>query len=157
MKVIFPGSFDPPTLGHLALVERAAQLFEHVTVVVANNPDKNYWLKGNERLELFSSLVSPFKNVEVIADGGLVATLASRIGAQAIVKGLRSEADYRTEQVMSEANAVLGAGLESIFLMSRGNLQGVSSSLVRQIHQLGGDVSSFVPKIVSDWLKSREK
>ena len=157
MKVIYPGSFDPPTMGHLAIVERAASLFEEVIVVVANNPSKRYWLSDQERVELFSTLVLPLKNVRVIADGGLVASLASRVGAAAIVKGLRSEADYRSEQVMAEANAVLGKGLESIFIMARGNLQGVSSSLVRQIHQLGGDVSSFVPEIVSDWLRRREK
>ena len=157
MKVIYPGSFDPPTLGHLAVVQRASVLFDHVTVVVANNPDKRYWLSDQERIDLFSALVFSLKNVEVVADGGLVAALATRLGAQAIVKGLRSEADFRSEQVMAEANAVLGHGLESIFMMARGNLQGVSSSLVRQIHQLGGDVSPFVPEIVSDWLKSREK
>ena len=157
MKVIYPGSFDPPTMGHLAIVERAALLFEEVIVVVANNPSKRYWLGDQERVDLFSALVLPLKNVRVMADGGLVASLASRLGAGAIVKGLRSEADFRSEQVMAEANAVLGMGLESIFIMARGNLQGVSSSLVRQIHQLGGDVSSFVPEIVSDWLKRREK
>jgi pantetheine-phosphate adenylyltransferase len=152
MHVIYPGSFDPPTFGHMAVVERAARLFDRVTIVVANNPDKSYWLSENDRLDLFRSLVSRFDNIDVVAHGGLVVELAKKLGAEAIVKGLRSESDYRLEQVMEEVNSVLGHGLETLFLMARGDLQTVSSSLVRQVYQLGGDVSHFVPELVESAL-----
>jgi pantetheine-phosphate adenylyltransferase len=94
-------------------------------------------------------------NVEVICDSGLIAEAVKKIDADAIIKGIRSETDLRSEQVMAEANATLGKGLETLFLTSKGELQGVSSSLVRQIYQLGGDVSPFVPEIVHQWLKNK--
>lgn len=156
MKVIYPGSFDPPTLGHVAIVARASSMFSEVIVVVANNPDKTYWLKDVQRLECMRASLSEFPNVRVICHGGLLVDVAKDLGVQAIVKGLRSEGDYRGEQTMAEANAILGHGLETLFLMSRGELQGLSSSLVRQVHQLGGDVSPFVPKVVFDELMNRE-
>jgi pantetheine-phosphate adenylyltransferase len=156
MKVIYPGSFDPPTLGHVAIVARASSMFSEVVVVVANNPDKSYWLKEEERLEWMKASLAKFPNVRVVSHGGLVIDIVKELGAQAIVKGLRSEGDYRGEQTMAEANAILGHGLETLFLMSRGDHQILSSSLVRQVHELGGDVRPFVPKIVSDELMNRE-
>ncbi len=156
MHVIYPGSFDPPTHGHMAVVERGSRLFDRLTIVVANNPDKKYCLGDDDRLRLLESLVLPYDNVKVVAHGGLVVELAKKIGADAILKGLRAESDYRMEQVMEEVNSVLGHGLETIFLMARGDLQGVSSSLVRQIHGLGGDISHFVPQLVEDEFKRRE-
>ena len=156
MKVIYPGSFDPPTLGHVAIVARASSMFTEVVVVVANNPDKSYWLRDEERLQLMRDSLAEFPNVQVVCYGGLLVDLAKTLGAQAIVKGLRSEGDFRGEQTMAEANAILGHGLETLFLMSRGDLQGLSSSLVRQVHRLGGDVRAFVPKVVFDELMNRE-
>ena len=156
MKVIYPGSFDPPTLGHVAIVARASSMFSEVVVVVANNPDKSYWLKDDERLKLMKACLSDFPNVQVVCHGGLLVGVAKTLGAQAIVKGLRSEGDFRGEHTMAEANAILGQGLETLFLMSRGDLQSLSSSLVRQVHQLGGDVRPFVPEVVFDELMNRE-
>lgn len=167
MTVIYPGSFDPPTLGHVAIVERAARLFDKVVVVVANNPAKSYWFSAEQRVNMFEAcleelsaqdqaLGGPKAELVVCAHPGLVVDAAKEHGARAIVKGLRSEADFRNEQTMAEANAILGHGLESIFLMSKGELQGVSSSLVRQIFQLGGDVRPFVPEVVFNELNERE-
>jgi pantetheine-phosphate adenylyltransferase len=153
MKVIYPGSFDPPTLGHVSIASRAAELFERVVVVVAHNPHKDHWFSADKRVELFQRSMADFKNVEVICREGLVAEVAVELEASAIVKGLRSEADFRIEHTMAEANAILGRQLETLFLMSKGELQGISSSLVRQIHQLGGDVSPFVPRVVFDELQ----
>jgi len=156
MHVIYPGSFDPPTSGHLAVVEKAHALFGQVTVVVSVNPDKKTWLPIEERVELFKTMTSHLEGLKVIAWGGLIAHLAGDLGAKAILKGLRSEGDFRQEQVMAQANSLIGHGLPTLFLVAEGCLQGVSSSLVRQVHQLGGDISPFVPSTIVDRLKDRE-
>lgn len=156
MHVLYPGSFDPPTSGHLAMAEKAHSLFGEVTVVVAFNPDKKAWLPVEERLDLFREMTSHLEGLKVMAWEGLIAHLANEIGANAILKGLRSEGDFRQEQVMAEANSRIGGGLPTLFLVADGCLQGVSSSLVRQVHQLGGDISPFVPATIVDRLKDRE-
>lgn len=155
MHVLYPGSFDPPTLGHRAIVERASQLFSRVTVVVSHNPSKEGWLPSEVRCELLRHMTEEMEGVEVVVDGGLVVDAAERHGVDAILKGLRSEADFNNEQVMARANAVIGKGLQTLFLMAEGDLQGVSSSLVRQIHNMGGDVSPFVPDCVYQGLLNR--
>ena len=153
MHVVYPGSFDPPTLGHTSIVDRAKGLFDQVTVLIGVNPFKKPWLSVEDRFEILNKLFEKDDNVDVICDSGLVAEAVNKLGARAIVKGIRSEKDLRSEQVMAEANSTIGHGLETLFLTSKGELQGVSSTLVRQIYQLGGDVSPFVPPIVSEWLK----
>lgn len=156
MHVLYPGSFDPPTAGHLSVVEKAHDLFGEVTVVVAVNPHKKPWISVEERVDLFKAMTTHLDGLKVIAWEGLIAHLAKEIGAKAILKGLRSEGDFRQEQVMAEANSRIGDGLPTLFLVAEGCLQGVSSSLVRQVHQLGGDISPFVPPIIVDKLKDRE-
>lgn len=155
MHVVYPGSFDPPTLGHVSIVRRAASLFDKVTVMVGVNPLKKPWLSAEARQELLRTCFADEPKVDVICESGLIATAVKDLGAHAIIKGIRSEADLRSEQVMAEANSTLGDGLETLFLMSKGELQGVSSSLVRQIDHMGGDVSPFVPECVFEWLKQK--
>jgi len=155
MHVVYPGSFDPPTLGHLSIVSRAVSLCDKVTVMVGVNPLKKPWLSAEVRVKLIQECFKDEPKVEVICESGLVADAVRKLGANAIIKGIRSETDLRSEQVMAEANSTLGHGLETLFLMSKGELQGVSSSLVRQIDQLGGDVSPFVPPCVYEWLKQK--
>jgi len=156
MHVVYPGSFDPPTLGHLSIVNRAKSLFGRVTVMIGVNPFKKSWLEVEDRYALLVEMFKNEENVDVVCESGLVAEAVKKLGADAIIKGIRSETDLRSEQVMAEANSILGKGLETLFLTSKGELQGVSSSLVRQIFQLGGDVSPFVPASVYEWLKQND-
>ena len=155
MHVLFPGSFDPPTKGHLALVERAAGLFQKVTVCISVNAGKTGWLGHADRLRLMKDICGTWKNVRVISDEGLVVDCARRCGAQAIIKGLRSPVDFEGEKMMASVNNRIGQGIETIFLMARDEHVAISSSLVRQIFQLGGDLSPFVPRRVCSFLRGK--
>ncbi|MBF0198884.1 MAG: pantetheine-phosphate adenylyltransferase [Planctomycetes bacterium] len=153
MHVVYPGSFDPLTMGHVSIVERAAQLFDQVSVLISYNPEKASWFSAEERVEQVQTVFAKDSRVKVDLWSGLLVEYAKVHKIDAIVKGVRSAADLSYEQVMAEANHQIGEGLETVVLLAPGALQGVSSSLVRQIHSLGGDVSAFVPPSVLEKLK----
>lgn len=148
MHVLFPGSFDPPTNGHLRLVERAAGLFDEVTVLVGVNPQKSGWLEQKQRVKLMEEICSKWKHVHIKAGKGLLVEDVRRFKADAILKGLRNGSDFENERMMAEANFYIGKSVETVFLIAGNAEIGVSSSLVRQIFTLGGDISSFVPAVV---------
>jgi pantetheine-phosphate adenylyltransferase len=151
MLALYPGTFDPPTLGHLSLIARASKLFKKIVVVVAVNPDKKTLLSSVERKNLLESLVENYNNVEVIEAEGLLVKTAKKIGADCILKGIRNQHDLHYEQVMAETNNKLSE-IETLFMPCEGKFQYISSSLVRQVHSLGGDISPFVPEKVCDTL-----
>ena len=155
MHALFPGSFDPPTKGHLSLIERAAGLFQKVTVCISSNAAKSPWIDAAERLRLMRDICRGWKNVTVICDSGLVVDCARRCGAGVIIKGLRSPGDFENEKMMASINNRIGKGIETVFLMARDEHVAISSSLVRQIFQLGGDLSPFVPRKVCTFLEKK--
>lgn len=154
MHVLYPGSFDPPTLGHRSLIERAAKLFSKVTVVVSVNAQKKDWIDRTHRLELLEEMCSEWKNVRVIIDEGLVVDCAKREKADVLLKGIRSSQDIEHEKMMATVNQKIGKGVETLFMFSVGEFVGISSSLVRQIHQMDGALKSFVPDNVLNYLKN---
>lgn len=147
-RVVCPGSFDPVHKGHLEIIMRAAGLFDEVVVAVSTNPAKQYRFPEEVRLEMIGESLSGISGVTVQPMGhGLLAEYCKRIGADAIIKGLRGSTDYSFETPMAAMNRHL-TGVETVFLHGEGPYQHVSSTLIKEVASLGGDVSSFVPKAV---------
>ncbi|WP_378147250.1 pantetheine-phosphate adenylyltransferase [Cnuibacter sp. UC19_7] len=155
---VVPGSFDPITLGHLDVIERAARMFDEIHVVVVHNPDKHALIPIAHRIELIEkSLVErlgaiPPNFVITSWSMGLLVDYCTDVGATAIVKGIRSQIDVSYETPMAIVNRNL-AGVETIFLLPDPAHAHVSSSLVRQVSTLGGDVSPYVSTAVAEFLK----
>jgi pantetheine-phosphate adenylyltransferase len=150
---VYPGSFDPLTLGHLDVIARGAQLFDEVTVAILVNASKQPFLSLEQRLEMTRECVEAFGNVKVDTFDGLLVDFCRHTDAQFVLRGLRSASDYEYEQPMASANRVLLPGLDVVFLMSKPELAYISSRMVREIHLLGGDVSHLVPPQTAQRLK----
>lgn len=157
MHVVYPGSFDPFTNGHLDVTRRAARLFSKVTVAVLENPNKRgqYLFSGEERVEIIREAVRDLSNVEVASFQGLLAEFVKKIGAQAIVKGLRAVSDYEYELQMAHLNRQLVPGLETLFILAATRYSFVSSTMVKEIARYGGDVSKLVPPATLKALKAK--
>src|SRR5580700_4520444 len=153
--VIYPGSFDPLTNGHLDVIQRAAKLFDKVIVAVAQNESKNPLFSLSERLELVGKCVGGMKNVETDAFDGLLVNYAEKLGAVAIVRGLRAVSDFEFEFQLALMNRKLNERIETIFMMPKDTYTFLSSRIVKEIARLGGDVSSFVPGQVREALVAR--
>ena len=152
---VYAGSFDPATLGHLDLIERAAALFQNVIVAVGVHPTKSPLFTPDERLSLLKSVVSHVPNVEVDFFDGLLIQYCMKKGASVIVRGLRVTTDFEYELQIAHANADLGPQIDTIFLPTRTKHGFVSASLVREIASHGGDVTRWAPKIVCDALAKK--
>lgn len=156
-KVIFPGTFDPITNGHRDLIERAARLFGTVVVGIAENKRKSPFFSLDERVSMTKTVLSHLGNVEVCGFGTLLMDFAKKNGATAIVRGLRVVSDFEYEFQLANMNRRLNSEIETLFLTPAEQYSYISSSLVREIAALGGDVTSFVHKTVADALKTRYK
>ncbi|MDX1739765.1 MAG: pantetheine-phosphate adenylyltransferase [Rhodothermales bacterium] len=154
---IFPGTFDPFTLGHLDVVERAARLFDDVEVAVGINELKKSLLTVEERVDLIQRCTGHLDNVSVGSFEGLVSSYAVSRGAVALVRGLRQSGDFEYETRMAFANSELADGLETVLLATSPRVAFISSTLVRDIHSWQGDVTPFVPPVVADALRSRHQ
>jgi len=153
--VVYPGSFDPLTNGHLDIVQRAAKLFDLVIVAVANNDDKNPLFGLAERREMVSEAIEPFHNVRVDTFAGLLVDYVEQSSGQAIIRGLRAVSDYEFEFQSALMNRKLNEKVETIFMMPKDSYTFLSSRLVKEIARLGGDVSAFVPGHVEKALKTK--
>jgi pantetheine-phosphate adenylyltransferase len=145
---VLPGSFDPITLGHLDVVRRAAMLFDRVVVAVLVNPSKAPLSGLEDRVAMVRDATAEMAGVDVEAFDGLLVEFAARCGARAVVRGLRSGADFDYEWPMARMNRALSPGLDTVYLAAAGEWAHVSSSLVREIHRLGGAIDAFVPPAV---------
>lgn len=152
---IYAGSFDPPTYGHLDLVERASALFPRVVVALGVHPSKQALFSTAERREMMEALCKPFANVEVDAFDGLLVDYATRIGARVIVRGLRAGTDFEYELQIAHANADMKPELDTVFLPTRTNYGFISASLVREIARHGGDVGRYAPADVCERIKAK--
>ncbi|MGV8857626.1 pantetheine-phosphate adenylyltransferase [Rhodoglobus sp.] len=154
---VVPGSFDPVTLGHLDVIERAARTFDEVHVVVVHNPGKTALLPIAQRVSLIEQAVADARlagNIRVTSwSMGLLVDYCTEVGASVIVKGIRSQVDVAYETPMAIVNRDLAA-VETIFMLPNPEHAYVSSSLVRQVAALGGDVAPYVPRSVSDFLQA---
>lgn len=142
---VYAGSFDPLTLGHMDIIRRAACVFDRVVVGLGENPAKKYLLSRQIRLELLGEACVDLKNVEVAAYDGLLVHFCRSIGAQVIVRGLRAVADFEFEFQVGLANRDLAPGIETVFLLPEPRFIFISSSIVREILLMGGDVTPYVP------------
>jgi len=154
-KVIYPGTFDPITNGHTDLIERAGRLFQEVVVAVAYNPKKSPLLTLDERCELVAAATEHLPNVTVTGFSNLLADFVKAQGATVILRGLRAVSDFEYEFQLADMNRRLAPEVESVFLTPTNHLSYISSTLIREIAALGGDVSEFVPPAVEKALKKK--
>jgi pantetheine-phosphate adenylyltransferase len=155
ITALYPGSFDPVTKGHGDLVERAARIFDHVIVAVAANPKKAPLFTLQERVDLAREVFGGLPNVEVCGFDTLLAHYARERSAQVIVRGLRAVSDFEYEFQLAGMNRSLNPDIETLFLTSAESYSYISSSLIKEIAQLGGDVSAFVHPCVRAALNNR--
>jgi pantetheine-phosphate adenylyltransferase len=155
--VIYPGSFDPFTNGHLDLVHRATKLFDRVIVAVARNENKHPLFTLEERLQMVVRAVRPLPHVEADAFDGLLIEYVERRSAQAVIRGLRAVSDFEFEFQLALMNRKLNERIETIFMMPKETYTFLSSRLVKEIASLGGEVSAFVPAHVRTSLAAKLK
>jgi pantetheine-phosphate adenylyltransferase len=153
--VLYPGSFDPVTLGHIDIITRALKLFDKVTVAVAH-AGKADLLDIDERVDLFRESVKGLGNVEVHPFEGLLVDEVARCGADAVIRGIRTQGDYEHEWSLAGVNALLAADIEYIYLLARPAMAAVSSTLVRDVVRHGGPLEKLVPAPVAKALANRE-
>ena len=156
MKIaICPGSFDPVTLGHVDIITRASELFDKVIVAVLVNSEKTPWFTIEERTDLLKKATGSIPNVEVAGFDGLLVDYCKQRNAAAIVKGLRAVSDFEYEFQMALTNRKLDREIETVFLTTSSENMYLSSSIVKQVGLLGGDISPFVPNCVHDEILNR--
>ena len=145
VTAIYPGSFDPVTMGHLDITTRGSALFEKVIVAVYSTPSKDLLFSTDERVELFQQSIVDLPNVEVMRFSGLVVRFAREVGAAVILRGLRSGADFEYEYDMAFMNRRLERSVDMVSFMTSQDYMFVSSSLLKEVARLGGDVTGMVP------------
>ena len=153
---IYPGTFDPPTNGHLDLIQRGSAIFDELMVAILHNLDKETTLFSlDERRQMLKALTRPFENVRIDTFNGLLVDYAARVGASALLRGIRAISDYEYELQMALMNRKLNPGLETVFMMPAEAYSYVSSRLVKQIVQLGGSVHGLIPELVEGRLHAK--
>ncbi len=155
ITALVPGSFDPPTKGHLDVVERCAALFDEVIVAVVHNPSKTPLFTAAERVELLERCTDDWPNVRAASFEGLLVDFAKEVGATTVVKGLRAVTDFESEIQMSQMNRYLSGDVVSLFVATKPEFGYLSSSLVKEVARLGGSVDGLVPGPVAIALKER--
>lgn len=153
MRAVFPGSFDPITNGHLDIIERASKIFDEVIVVVANNIGKKSLFTPNEKFELVSNAIIDLKNVSVkLMDSDLTINIVKKLEADVLIRGVRNEVDFTYEQSIALMNRKLDSKIETLILFSDPSKSFISSTLVREISNFGGNLSGLVPKNVEEMI-----
>lgn len=148
MRAVYPGSFDPVTYGHLDIIKRTSDKVENLIVAVLNNPSKKGTFSLEERIELLKEVTKDLPNVEIDSFEGLLTDYADRKGCTTMIRGLRAVSDFEYEMQMALVNKKLNHEIETFFMASSSKHAFLSSSIVKEVSMLGGDVSCFVPKIV---------
>ena len=155
ITAIYPGSFDPPTNGHLDLIARGSKIFDLLIVAVLRNAEKAPLFGLPERLLMLESMTAGFKNVEVASFDGLMVEYAAKVKADAVLRGIRAISDYEYELQMALMNRKLHPELETVFMMPAEQYSYLSSRLVREIAQLGGSIQDLVPALVEQRIKEK--
>ena len=154
-SAIYPGSFDPVTLGHWDLIQRAAKLVDRLVVAVLHNPSKSAAFTVEERVAMLEELAAPLPRVEITSFHGLLVDFAKVQEAQVIVRGVRAFSDFEYEFQMALMNRKLAPDLETVFLMPKEKYSAVSSRLVREIGSMGGNLSDLVPEVLRSRIAQR--
>ncbi len=156
MKIaVYPGSFDPMTNGHLDILKRAASLFDHVIVGVLVNNNKKCLFSPEERVDMINEAIQDLENVRVMHFNGLLVDFCDKVGATAVIRGLRAVSDYEYEVQMFAANYKLNPKVETVFLMSQPKYSFLSSSVVKEIAFYGGHIEDMVTPFIADAIKKR--
>jgi pantetheine-phosphate adenylyltransferase len=154
-KALYPGTFDPPTNGHVDLIQRGAKLFEHLTVAILNNPVKNPLFTVEERVEMLREVTASLPNVSISTFDGLMVEFARQQGATAVLRGIRAISDYEYEFQMALMNRRLAPEIETVFLQPAGRYSFISSRMLKEVFSFGGDVTGLVPPNVLKRLRGR--
>jgi pantetheine-phosphate adenylyltransferase len=154
-KALYPGTFDPPTNGHIDLIQRGARLFDHLTVAVLNNPGKDPLFSVAERVEMLEEVTQSLENVTVATFDGLMVEFARQQGCCAVLRGIRAISDYEYEFQMALMNRRLAPDIETVFLQPAGRYSFVSSRMLKEVFSFGGDVSGLLPPNVLKRLRER--
>lgn len=154
IKVMYPGSFDPITIGHVDLIERCSRMFDEVIVAIMVNDSKNYLFTKQERKDMIEESIGHLPNVKVVIGEGLTVNFAKEMGCHVLVRGIRAVMDYEAELQQATANRTLDEDIETLFLVASPKYSFVSSSLARTIASYGGDLTPFVPPQVVNKLNA---
>ena len=154
-KAVYPGSFDPITNGHLDIISRASSIFDSIVVAVYDTPSKSLMFNTNERVSMCKEAVVGIKNVEVLPYVGLTVTFAKKINAGVLLRGLRALSDFESEYAMALMNKHLSPEIEDVYMMSGLDNQYLSSSLLKEVAKLEGDITDLVPTSVAQALKGK--
>jgi len=155
VTAIYPGSFDPPTNGHLDLIERGSKIFDELVVAILRNPDKDPLFSLGERRRMLEALTAEFHNVRVDTFDGLTVDYAAKMKASAVLRGIRALSDYEYELQMALMNRKLQPNLETVFMMPAEQYSYLSSRLVREVAKLGGSITDLVPQMVEQRLREK--
>ena len=153
MKILYPGTFDPLTNGHLDLIERSQRIFGQVVVAILENTNKTTTFTLKKRMEQITSSIAHLSNVKVISYNGLTVNCAKEVKADLILRGLRAMSDFEYELQISHTNRTLNKDIETIFLSTDTNFSFLSSSLVKEVAKFNGEINHMVPPIVEEDLK----
>ena len=155
VKALYPGTFDPPTNGHVDLIQRGARLFDHLTVAILNNPGKDPLFTVAERVEMLQEVTRSLDNVSVAPFDGLMVEFARQQGCSAVLRGIRAISDYEYEFQMALMNRRLAPEIETVFLQPAGRYSFISSRMLKEVFTFGGDVTGLVPPNVYKRLRDR--
>ncbi len=155
VKALYPGTFDPPTNGHVDLITRGSKLFGHLTVAVLINRDKNPLFPVEERVEMLKEVTSSIDNVTIATFDGLMVDFARQLGVAAVLRGIRAISDYEYEFQMALMNRRLAPEIETVFLQPAGRYSFISSRMLKEVFSLGGDVTGLVPPNVLKRMRTR--
>jgi pantetheine-phosphate adenylyltransferase len=155
VNALYPGTFDPPTNGHIDLIQRGSKLFEHLTVGILRNPVKNPLFSVEERVEMLHEATDSLGNVSVATFDGLMVQVARELGAAAVLRGIRAISDYEYEFQMALMNRRLAPEIETVFLQPAGRYSFVSSRMLKEVFSFGGDISGLIPPNVLKRLRGR--
>ncbi len=154
-KAAFPGSFDPPTYGHLNIIQRASSIFDELLIVVAENRQKKYLFSADERMEMIRELVKPWKNVSVALCDSLIVDFIKKQNIRLLIRGVRGVGDFSYEFELSMINKGLDSKIETIFMTTDPEYFVLRSSSIKELASFHGDVSAMVPPLVDEALKKK--
>ncbi len=155
ITAVFPGSFDPPTYGHLNIIERTSRLFDKIDVVISINPDKKYLFSETERYEMLKELTKMYDNVEVHTCNTLIVNYCRKVDAKVLLRGIRNTNDFSYEFDLSLINKSLDGQIETLFVPTEQRFFLIRSSSIKEVARYGGDISAMVPPIVERAIKQK--